>query len=761
MHRLRTRRGHGAYRGSLPRGMTTRERPTSVQGRLLPLWPGHAHSGVAGPAIGDQGGLSAHGAKVVRTFRFMPKYMPYDARAVLDAAADMRAAGVTPRFYQISAAVEALAMLTARKRPLVQMPTGCGKSVVMVLLASAMAKLDERLQLAVAHKEELVGRVPWADDPGGGLLKHFAGAGFDVHKEKAESYARPWAIRQDRHTTGRPTVVVGSVPTMQGKRRDKWRRDEWALMHVDECHHGPAQSWRSLITHWSDTVGIVGYTATPERSGMADLFDLVHYAHEPGGPPQAGMTVRQAQDAGWLVPHRSRVVTIRGWDLSHLRQRDVNDGAMERSLTSAELEQGAEAALAPLVRTLRLLVADRKTLVFAPGVDSAHKIAGWLTAHLEAGEVAQQHQALVAAGFDPEVVAETVATFGEALSTACITGKTPDAERDLAMRRFERWTPDGQGVQVMVGVGVFDEGVDVRDVHQAAFVCGTTSLTRYFQRLGRVLRPASEIAGQLGHLPTAAERRALIASSTKPEALVIHFAGHQASRHAIKFVTPARLLHTEYPELDLEELLDAEESGAPLSLDELRAKHDEARDARAKAAEEARAAFEAREKRRNADRARLVAQPAAYDVEELRVSAKAAKAARDAHAVQVYEHAKSVRKEDWQGAWRVQVPDSDWSRWTGAKRLPAEPVLRSPKKADEFASACAELRDTMIAGLVKLRVERPVAERIATAAQVLAEAWTAQGVRNEIYFWAKKADPSFQTPFEKHKQKQRFRRSKR
>ena len=94
----------------------------------------------------------------MRTFRFMPKYMPYDARAVLDAAADMRAGGVTPRFYQISAAVEALAMLKARKRPLVQMPTGCGKSVVMVLLASAMARLDRRPQLAVADRAELIGR---------------------------------------------------------------------------------------------------------------------------------------------------------------------------------------------------------------------------------------------------------------------------------------------------------------------------------------------------------------------------------------------------------------------------------------------------------------------------------------------------------------------------------------------------------------------------------------------------------------------------
>ena len=761
MHRLRTRRGHGAYRGSLPRGMTTRERPTSVQGRLLPLWPGHAHSGVAGPAIGDQGGLSAHGAKVVRTFRFMPKYMPYDARAVLDAAADMRAAGVTPRFYQISAAVEALAMLKARKRPLVQMPTGCGKSVVMVLLASAMARLDRRPQLAVADRAELIGRRPWANDPGAALIKHFAQAGFDTHLEKAEHWARPWALRMDATYGDTPLVVVGSVQTMQGKRRKKWAANEWSLQHVDECHHGPADTWSGLINAWDDTVGVVGYSATPERAGMADLFDLVHYCHEPNTPPQPGMTLQQAQDAGWLVPHRSRVVQIPGWDLTHLRQKTVNDGALEKALTASELEANAENALAPIVRTLRLLLAECKALVFAPGVASAHKIAGWLAAHLEPEDVARQHRSLVQAGFAEEAVSATVATFGRALQTGCITGKTPPAERDLTMRRFDRWAPGNDGIQVMVGVGVFDEGVDVKDVHVAALVCGTTSQRRYFQRVGRVLRPASEIAGQLGDLPTAHERRALIAASSKPEALVLHFAGHQAARHAIKFVTPARLLHAEYPELDLEELLDAEESGTPLSMDELRAKHDEARDARAKAAEEARAAFEAREKRRNADRARLVAQPAAYDVEELRVSAKAAKAARDARAVQVHEHAQSVRKEDWQGAWRVQVPDSDWSRWTGAKRLPAEPVLRSPKKADEFASACAELRDTMIAGLVKLRVERPVAERIATAAQVLAEAWTAQGVRNEIYFWAKKADPSFQTPFEKHKQKQRFRRSKR
>lgn len=658
-------------------------------------------------------------------------------------------------------------MMAGGKRPLIQLPTGTGKSLVLGLIARMVAELDDRPQLAVAHKRELVGRLPTKDDHGRGLVKCLDAAGFETHVEQASAYARPFTVNADQRLTGRPVAVVGSVPTMQGKRLRKWNDDRvqsefFALVQYDECHHAAADTWRAHIDNWALGVRIAGFTATAMRPGLADIFELVHFAHEPGGEPHPGMSLRQAIDAGWLVEPHQRVVTIKGWDLSLLKAPagglDVTNGQIERSLTSNELEASAETTIAPVLRVQRLLIGLDKTLSFWPGVASAGKAASWMGTHLTAIELEAHKRALLDDGVDAETVRTITAQYADPIMAGCITGKTDDATRELNMRRFGRWSATEPGIQYMSNVGVFTEGVDVPSITKLILIRPTKSEILYFQQIGRVLRPAEELAPLLGDMASAHERREAIAASTKPRATILYFTGHGARK--FNFWTLAKLLHDDMPHLGLEDLRDAEESGDELSYQELQQRHEELRLEREQAAEEQRLAYEARQLRARKERAQLLAQPAEFSVDDLNKSVKQLKGEREARATSSHTEIKNYDRGLFCEERAIRVPDSAWSRWFSAKRLPDEPIHRTPGKLKDFNDVRDTMRDWAYRALSKQQSQK-TARRISDAIYTLSEAWTGIGTRNELQYWHKQCDPSWKTPWERRQQQAKFRGGKR
>jgi type I site-specific restriction endonuclease len=112
-----------------------------------------------------------------------------------------------------------------------------------------------------------------------------------------------------------------------------------------------------------------------------------------------------------------------------------------------------------------------------------------------------------------------------------ICGKTPKDQRHRIFGDF-----DTGRTQVLVNVGVATEGYDNPKVEVIVQGRPTKSRCLYAQIIGRSLRP---LKGVVDGLDAAEERKAAIASSEKPSALVLDFVGN-AGRH--KLMTTADIL---------------------------------------------------------------------------------------------------------------------------------------------------------------------------------------------------------------------------
>jgi len=112
-----------------------------------------------------------------------------------------------------------------------------------------------------------------------------------------------------------------------------------------------------------------------------------------------------------------------------------------------------------------------------------------------------------------------------------ICGATPKEVRRQKLSAFKKGEVD-----VICNVGVLTEGFDDAGVEVVVMARPTKSRALYAQMAGRATRPAAEIAGKLGE---AADRRAMIAGSSKPSCLIVDFVGN-SGRH--KLVTTLDIL---------------------------------------------------------------------------------------------------------------------------------------------------------------------------------------------------------------------------
>ena len=390
------------------------------------------------------------------------------------------------RPYQEAALTGARAALrSGAKSVVIQMPTGSGKSVLFSRMIAGVVAKQKRAMLLV-QGQNLVRQA----------ARHLSRLGVSVGVEMGDDRVGP-RIGARGLIDDAPQIVVASRDSL-ARRLKHYPRDFFRMIVVDECHHLLSSQYLDILEHFGvavprengktkavgDTV-VLGLTATPDRGDHGDimtLFDSVGFSYK----------IIEAIEDGWLVPIQQEMVTLPGLDFSTVR-RTAGD------LNARDLEAVIRPLLEPICKDIVRVADGRPTLIYNPLVTMAD--------------------------------ATTLALGKTKGAGRCVTVTAETEEREAlfqAMARGEVWA--------FSSVGTLTEGVDIPCATIGAMLRPTSSRPLYAQIMGRILRPAEDLAYALNDMGSAAERRAAIAASSKPQAWMLDFAGNSGKHKLISVV---------------------------------------------------------------------------------------------------------------------------------------------------------------------------------------------------------------------------------
>jgi type I restriction enzyme R subunit len=175
------------------------------------------------------------------------------------------------------------AVLAGQKRILLTMATGTGKTFVAFQIAWRLWKAGRKKRiLFLADRNVLIDQ---AKD------RTFAPMGQALHKIQGKaSKSREVYFALYQALTGK-----GGGPSLY----EKYPRDFFDLIIVDECHRGSANddgNWRKILDYFTGAAQL-GMTATPKRNDNADTYDYF-------GEPLYTYSLKQGIDDGFLAPYR-------------------------------------------------------------------------------------------------------------------------------------------------------------------------------------------------------------------------------------------------------------------------------------------------------------------------------------------------------------------------------------------------------------------------------------------------------------------------
>lgn len=232
-----------------------------------------------------------------------------------------------------------------RKRTLLVLPTGCGKTIVFSKIIEDRVKMGERV-LVLAHRSELLEQ---ASD------KLMTATGLGTALEKAENTSIGSWFR----------VVVGSVQTMQREKRlSKFPSNHFDTIVIDEAHHAISDGYQRVLEHFGEA-NVLGVTATPDRGDMRNLgsyFDSLAYEYP----------LVDAIKSGYLSKITA-ITTPLELDLSTVSQQA---GDFKASEIGTALDPYLDQIADEMVKQCK----DRKTVVFLPLVKTSQKFRDILNA---------------------------------------------------------------------------------------------------------------------------------------------------------------------------------------------------------------------------------------------------------------------------------------------------------------------------------------------------------------------------------------------
>ena len=315
--------------------------------------------------------------------------------------------------------------------PCLVLPTGSGKShIVAALCKNALQEWSETTILMLTHVKELIVqnaekmRLHWPNAP---LGIYSAGIG--------------------KRQLGEPITFAG----IQSVRTKAPLLGHIDLVIIDECHlvsHKEEGGYRNLLNDLqaiNPHLRVVGLTATPYRLGHGLITDkpaLFDALIEP-------VSIEELVHKKYLATLRSKLTTER-LNVSgvHKRGGEYIDSELQAAVDNADKNVA-------VVREVIKLAGDRRAwLFFCAGVKHAQHVCLELT-----------HQGV---------------------SAACVTGDTPNAERERILTEFKAGR-----ICALTNANVLTTGFDYPDIDLIAMLRPTMSASLYVQMAGRGMRPKS------------------------------------------------------------------------------------------------------------------------------------------------------------------------------------------------------------------------------------------------------------------------------
>lgn len=225
-----------------------------------------------------------------------------------------------------------------RRRTLLVLPTGCGKTIVFAKVAEDCVRHGDRV-LILAHRGELL------DQAADKILK---ACGLRCAVEKAGQTCKGQFFR----------IVVGSVQSlMREKRLNSFPGDYFSTVIVDEAHHCVSDSYQRVLQYFANAK-VLGVTATPDRSDLRNLgtyFESLAYEY----------TLPKAIREGYLCRIKAMTIPLR-IDISSVQMQSGD-------FKAADVGDALEPYLYRIADEMAQYCKDRKTVVFLPLIATSQK----------------------------------------------------------------------------------------------------------------------------------------------------------------------------------------------------------------------------------------------------------------------------------------------------------------------------------------------------------------------------------------------------
>ena len=213
-------------------------------------------------------------------------------------------------------------------RYLIQMATGLGKTATFTHINR------KGRVLVLAHREELI-------------------------TQPIKYYDCPVGIEMASNTSNDEDVVIASVQSL-AHRLQKFKKDEFDTIIIDEAHHAAATTYMRILDYFEPRL-VLGFTATPNRGDkqrLDHIFQEIIFQRD----------LRWAIENGYLTDIYCLRVNV-GYDISKVARRmgDFAVGELEEAMNQEAVNNAIKEAYTKY--------AKGQTLIFATSVKHAQAIA--------------------------------------------------------------------------------------------------------------------------------------------------------------------------------------------------------------------------------------------------------------------------------------------------------------------------------------------------------------------------------------------------